>query len=46
MSLQKPNAVHAASKQQSTAASGEVHVLWGGIHEWREAEQEDWYTNW
>jgi len=28
------------------AAPGEVQVSSGDIHEWRKAEQGDWYTEW
>jgi len=45
MSLQKPKPVYVASKQQCTAAGAEVQVYCGGIHEWRKAEQGDWYAD-
>jgi len=46
VSLQKPKAVHAAIKRHNTATGREVQVPRGGIHEWREAKQGDWYTKW
>jgi len=33
MSLQKPRPVHTARERQYAAASGELQVHWGGIHE-------------
>jgi len=35
MCLQKPKAVHTASKGQYSAVGGEVQVAWDGIHGWR-----------
>ena len=32
--------------RQYTAADGDVKVSCCGIHEWRKAEQGDWYTEW
>jgi len=43
--LQKHKAVHAASERQYTAAGGVVQVPWGGIYEWRKAEQWEWCTD-
>ena len=45
LSLQKAKSVHAASKQQYTAAGREVQVPLGGIHEWRKPGQGGWYTD-
>jgi len=43
MSLQKPKAVHAASKRQYIASVGEVQVpwFWIGFHEWRQNKEID-----
>ena len=42
MSLQKTNpAVHAVRKRGDIIAGGKVQVPWGGINEWRKAEQVD-----
>ena len=39
MSLQKPKPVRSIH-----SSSGEIQVICGDIHEWRNAEQADWYT--
>ena len=41
LSLKTPKAVHSAIERKYTAAGGDVHVPWGGIHEWRKSEQRD-----
>jgi len=40
---EEPKPVRAPSKLQYTAAGLEVQLPWSGIHEWRNAEQGDWY---
>ena len=40
------NPEYAASERQCTAAGPEIQAPWGGIHEWRNAEQGAWYRDW
>ena len=37
--LQKPKALHTASKRQSPATCREVQIPWGGIYKWYKVEQ-------
>jgi len=46
VSLKSPKVAYSASERKYTAAGGDVQVAWGSIHEWRQSEQRDWYTDW
>jgi len=43
MPIQKSKPVRAAVKRQNTEAGREIQVPWDDIHQWRKAEQRDWY---
>jgi len=43
--LQKSKSVCVTNERQYTAAGREIQVPWGGINEWRKAEQGVWYMD-